>query len=256
MELQPILHVLVWTLFLKIAGAHEGQDATRSIETGDIYHGSVFMHCQNFADYDRAFAIMRQQRLLVERAEQPDHEFICYDLELGAGTLREHLEATGVLEGTDSIELTRCFLKLASEPDGSTLCQSLPIGRVAAPIPTHFADAVNALNAAGFCLVSEGRMSWLPKVGDLMEAEGIWVQGRPAHEVNRERLAAIWDAMPDDLKMSVMDQQGRVNAISLFTVMRHHWHPQLGWGDHKKNGWSQPNVSMRLAEMLNTTVLT
>jgi hypothetical protein len=216
------------------------------------------MHCHNFDDYDRAFAILRQQNLLAEWADQPDLEFVSYDLVLSAGTLREHLTKTGVLPTTSQDELMGCFLSLASKLGKyppALQDQPIPVASKVAPIPPAFVEAVLAFNDAGYCLVSDGRMRWLPKISAVMEAEGLWISGRSAIEIRREWLGRIWETMPDELKVCVRDRDGYVNSLSLLAIMRRHWDPDFGW---REDGPAQQRVDLamalpiELAEMVNS----
>lgn len=255
MNLKPILHALAWTLYLKIANACEGQDSTRSKETLEVFDRSVFMHCQNFDDYDRAFAIMTQQGLLSEREIQTDREFITYDLVLEAETLSKHLDLVGVLDVTRADELIGCFLTLASTlgkypPVQSD--QSMPVERDAAPFPSHFAYAVEALKEAGFCSVSNGSVMWLPKIYPLMNAEGLWIGEVPAHELRKQQLMSIWLGLPAELKKVVQDEHGYVNPLSLWVMAVRHWDSSWGRFDDPTLRPIECGMWNEMAELLNS----
>ena len=120
MNFSPILHSLVWALFQNVAEAKPGQDAGASRESGTVSNGSIFAHCQNFDDYDRAFAILNEQGLLARipfpeemRAFSFEREFIVYELRLEAPDLAGHLKIRGIDEVTVREELVGCFLDIA-----------------------------------------------------------------------------------------------------------------------------------------------
>lgn len=216
---------------MEVADAYDS-NKTRSGMTYEVYDRSIFMHYQTHRDYDRAFALLMQQGLLVERRQRTQPHCIDYDLTLSAGTLREHIELAGLIDGTPTEELVRCFLSLSSSfgyyvaPDRH---RPLPLTRSPAPIPPQFAEAVKALSEAGFCTVSEGSLSWLPKVADLMEAEGLWVEGKAIDDVRRAQLASIWRSMPEELKSAIKDDDGRVNPLVLSAMIWQHWDLESDW---------------------------
>ncbi len=123
MNLQPIFHALAWTLFMEVADAYDS-NKTRSGMTYEVYDRSIFMHYQTHRDYDRAFALLMQQGLLVERRQRTQPHCIDYDLTLSAGTLREHIELAGLIDGTPTEELVRCFLSLSSVNGGVKSCHA------------------------------------------------------------------------------------------------------------------------------------
>lgn len=159
MNLAAILHSLVWVLFQNVAEVLPSQDVQKSRENGTVLNGSIFAHCQNFDDYDRAFAIMKQQGLLV-RIPFPEEmlgcfmewEFLVYKLQLTAADLEGHLGATGFNDATAEDELIGCFLDLARKLGGgprTTDVAPLPVRKGPTIYPHHFEKAVIGLRDAG-----------------------------------------------------------------------------------------------------------
>ena len=216
---------------MEVADAYDS-NRTRSGMTYEVFDRSIFMHHQTHSDYDRAFALVMQQGLLVERLQRTQPHCIDYDLTLSAGTLREHIALAGLIDGTPTEELIRCFLSLSSsfgyyvEPDRH---QPMPLARSPASIPPQFVEAVEALSEAGFCTVSGGSLSWLPKVAGLMEAEGLWVEGNAVDDIRRTQLASIWRSMPEELKCAIKDDDGRVNPLVLSAMIWQHWDLESDW---------------------------
>lgn len=244
MNFSPILHSLVWALFQNVAEAKPGQDAGASRESGTVSNGSIFAHCQNFDDYDRAFAILNEQGLLARipfpeemRAFSFEREFIVYELRLEAPDLAGHLKIKGIDEVTVREELIGCFLdiarKLGSWPYTIDVAP-IPVRKGSAVYPRHFEAAVTCLCNAGYCLRSERKMSWLPKIAPIMMAEGIWSDGRPAVDIWREELCDLIAVMPIGLRSQLQGNDGRISPFMMQYAFRHHWDSSIGWLDKKR----------------------
>ena len=244
MNLAPILHSLVWALFQNIAEVQPGQDARKSRESGTVSNGSILAHCQNFDDYDRAFAIMKEQGLLVEipfpeelMAVSLEREFIVYKLQLEAADLEGHLKVTGVNKATVEDELIGCFLdlarKLGREPYTIDVAP-IPVRKGPAIYPHHFKAAVICLGDAGYCLRSDDKMSWLPKIGPIMVAEGIWSDDRLTADIWREELCDLISMMPVELRARLEGSAGQISPFMMEYAFRHHWEPSTGWLDERR----------------------
>lgn len=244
MNLAEILHSLVWVLFQNVAEVLPRQDVQKSRESGTVVNGSIFAHCQNFDDYDRAFAIMNEQGLLV-RVPFPEEmldcfmerEFLVYRLQLTAVDLEGHLKATGVKEATGEDELIGCFLDLARKLGGgprTTDVAPLSVRKGPMIYPHHFKKAVIGLRDAGYCLHSGDKMSWLPKIAPIMMTEGIWSGDRLVADVWRDELGDLISTMPFELRMRFQGANGQISPFMLYHLFRHYWEPSTGWLDEKR----------------------
>lgn len=240
MNLAPILHSLVWVMFLKVARVQVGQDPAKSRETLEVCNGSIFAHCQNFDDYDRAFEIMRSQGLMFEipfpneaLAHSLERQFIFYEMRILADTLTEHLDVAGVSDELVESDLIGCFLSMANSLGkfGTEEDAPMPVAMKSAQLPQSFSKAAQALADGGYCIMAANRIAWLPKIAPIMEAEGLWVGGRPAVDLRREALVEIWREMPENLKASAYNVNRQVNPLSFWAALRRHWHPKLGWDE-------------------------
>ncbi len=244
MYLAGILHSMVWVLFQGIAEVLPSQDVHESRESGVVLNGSIFAHCQNFEDYDRAFTIMQQQGLLAEipcpeeiQDFSIEGEFIVYKLQLVAEDLNSHLDATGFNEATDEQELIGCFLDLARKLGSWSRTADvapIPVRKGAAIYPRHFEKAVICLSDAGYCLRSGDRMSWLPKIAPIMKAEGIWSGDRLAVDQWRDELDDLVSIMPFELRARVVGDDGQISRLPLLHAFRYYWDPETGWLDEKR----------------------
>jgi len=244
MNLAPILHSLVWVLFQNIAEVLPSQDVKKSRASGAISNGSIFAHCQNFDDYDRAFAIMKKQGLLVEISCPEEildfsleREFVAYKLELSAADSDRHLDVTGFNEATGEQELIGCFLDLARKLGRGPRTidvAPLPVRKGPTIFPHHFEKAVMCLCDAGYCLRSGDKMSWLPKIGPVMTAEGIWSGDRLAADIWRDELDDLISTMPLGLRSSLEGAEGQISPFMMHHAFRHHWEPSTGWRDEKR----------------------
>lgn len=239
-----ILHSLVWVLFQNIAEVLPSQNVQKSRKSGAVLNDSIFAHCQNFDNYDRAFAIMKEQGLLIQTPFPEEmlsffmeREFLVYKLQLSAPDLDGHLQATGFNEATAEEELIGCFLDLArrlgSEPR-TTDVTPIPVRKGPTIYPHYFEKAVICLCDAGYCLRSGDRMSWLPKIAPIMVTEGIWSGDRLAADIWREELGDMISTMPFELRVRLKETNGQISPLMLHHLFRHYWEPATGWLDEKR----------------------
>ena len=240
----PILHAIAWTLYQLVASAVPGQTAENSLKSGTIADGSIFPHCQNFDEYDRAFGILAEQDLLCEipyPSAMLDHflpkEFRVYRLSLKAENLASHLSAFGVSPVISDEDLIRCLLQLTWTlqlwSEAVPIC--LPTFRGWAGYPDVHAAAVIELRDAGYCLQSGSQMCWLPKIEPLMTIEGIWIEGRPSAEVWQEELEILLYQLPGSPKHIFYGNDGEINPLAVGRAFRHFWDPEKGWLDNPRS---------------------
>jgi len=243
MILEPVLHSLVRMMFLEVREVYPGQNCQPSSGGLEVFNGSILAHCQNFDEYDRAFTLINDQGLLSripfpEKARERwrEREFVFYQLRLVAEILSEHLNVSGVAATTNEAELVGCFLSLSSLLSASN-CRSelppMPVGMKACLLPDCYADVGRALASGGYCVVSDRHIAWLPKISPIMEAEGIWANGKLSSDIRQEAVVMMWKTMPGTLKASTRNIYGQINPLSFYQHIRMHWHPELGWNEQE-----------------------
>jgi hypothetical protein len=245
MALASVLHSLAWVLFQNVAEAFPGQEITESRKTFTVSQGSIFPHCQNFDDCDRAFDLLLMQGILVQipfphemAAFSMEKEFNVYRLQLAKSDLNQHIATFGIHKDTPEPDLIGSFLDLARKLGrGPGLKDLAPIPVRPGPVayPTHFAAAVSALSQLGYCLQAERRMAWLPKVRTIMISEGIWENDRLMADVWREQLYGLISVMPEQLRMIVTKEDGAVSSSLMYWALRHYWDPVKGWCADKRD---------------------
>jgi len=209
-----------------------------------VSDGAIFPHCQNFDDYDRAFDLLSMQSILVqipfpsEMAETSlEREFNVYKLQLDAPDLKQHLAKTGVHKDIRETELIGSFLdlarKLGRHPPTEDLAP-IPVRMGPVVCPSHFAPVVLELAKLGYCLQSDSRMAWLPKVRSIMIAEGIWEGSRLKADVWRKQLYELISMMPEQLRTRATKTNGAVDPLFMHYAFRHHWDPAQGWCEYQR----------------------
>jgi len=234
MKLDTVFHALI-----AILHQHQHAAASRLLKdpkdialNKDVPNGARFKQWLTHDGDNEVFDFLRKHDLLVEEADE--YKARNYALKLDRPTLREHLASKPILEVSNEQWVIGSFIKyaLAIERDDISAVANLaglPIHKDRFDVPPYFDEAMQVLSRAGYCVYSQGKAKWSSKIAPIMEARGLWVGNKTSDEVQIERLAQIWNTMPEKLKQLTLLESEYPNSAYLARFMGEYWRDDTGW---------------------------